>query len=116
MIIITYGGCLMIGPMVYVVWKVNNTDNVALAVEMKEQLAQISVGKGSKKNSLTLKLIEGGLNLKLLPLKYYPLFDFFFGRITDAAIKENWRFTSNFDDEACMTNMKRPFGAKASSA
>ena len=105
--------CLTFEPTMYVVWKVNNTDNVALAVDMKEQLAQISVGKGSKKNSLMLKLIEGGLNLKLLPLKYYPLFDFFFSRITDAAIKENWRFTSNFDAESCMTNVKRPSGAKA---
>lgn len=98
------------------VCKANNKVNVALAIDTPEHLAQISVRKGSKKNSLVLKLIDGDLNLKLLPLKYYPLFDFFFSRITDGAIAENWRFTSNFDTDSCMTNVKRPAAAKASSA
>ena len=92
--------------------KVNSTENVALAFDTQEQLAKVSVGKSSKKNSLLLKLVDVDLNLKLLPLKYYPLFEFFFSRIADAAIKENWRFTSNFASNSCITNIKRPVGTK----
>lgn len=82
--------------------KVNGTANLALALDKLEELRAAK----SKKKAPQLQLLLKEPSLKLSPLKYYPLFDFYFSKISDAAIKENWRFTSNFASNPCVTNVK----------
>ena len=75
---------------------------ISLALDKLEELRAAK----SKKKAPQLQLLLKEPSLKLSPLNYYPLFDFYFSKISDAAIKENWRFTSNFASNPCVTNVK----------
>jgi len=59
----------------------------------------------SKKGSVPVSLVQSKLSLTLSPMKYYPLFDFFFGKATETSVQEAWRFTSNYNTNSCVTNV-----------
>jgi len=59
----------------------------------------------TKKGTVPMRLIQTQLTLKLSPMKYYPLFDFFFGKATESSVQEAWRFTSNYNTNSCVTNV-----------
>ena len=53
------------------------------------------------------QLINESMALRLLPLDRYPLYNFFFHRVkSETVLKNQWRFTSNFGNRSCITNLK----------